>query len=561
MNVKLVGINGRYSHSSLALFYVRHQLLANCQQLSAIELMQLTINDSYYQTLINISSQEPDAVLFSAYVWNSERISRLVRDLGQALPSCDFVIGGPQAEIVGEDLSGRECTIVQGHIEHIDPAFYDDLVGKKLQPKYGPVESLQAGFPFPYFATDFLTHLKNRSIYYESSRGCPFGCTYCLSSIDKAVFHKSLELTQQELGDILAQNPKVVCFVDRTFNDIPQRTLDLWQFLVRQDVSTTFHFEISPRNFSSAMLDFLKTVPSGRFQFEIGIQSTNETTLASIQRPANIKEQLEVVAHLAVMDNIHLHVDLILGLPFETEQSFLYSFGRVFKTGAHYIQMGLLKILPETPLFHSCQEFKINYCTSPPYEIISSRWMDRSVIERLYWFGECVERFYNNRYFPSLWSYLRDRGEDIPTFFLDLLAICHERSFFERAPTQEFLTDILLELTANRKDKSLIKELLRYDWLRCGHRFFPACLQAKRDETGLADLKKELYGTLPEHREGLYSKKERSTFMRKSLFVHFSADSLKILGYRVSAETGILCFLPHRENSLYKLNRVVQIDS
>jgi len=562
MNVKLIGINGRYSHSTLALFYVRQQLVAHCSWLKGIEIVQFTINDPYYKMFLRIGSQEPDCLFFSAYVWNSDRICRLIRDLKRAYPSCCVVVGGPQAEVVGKRFHGGECTIIMGEVERLADSFYSDLVAGELQPFYRA--SLPAKgelFPFPYKDEDFHTHLQDRHIYYESSRGCPFSCTYCLSSIDKVVYHKSLDMVTQELEQILAHRPKVVRFVDRTFNDRPERALAIWKFLADRGSNTTFHFEISPRGFSEQMYNFLASVPVGLFQFEIGIQSTHQKTLQVIRRMIDSGKACEVIGRLAGLGNIHLHVDLILGLPYDTKRSFFDSFVQVFDTGAHYIQMGLLKILPDTPLYHSCSQYEYTYCHQPPYEIISTYWLDPQQLRQLYWFGECVEKFMNNRYFPSIWKYLRQVKEDVELFFENLLKLCHSRLFFQLAPTQELMCRLLLELSTRRDDQHLFRELLRYDWLRCGHRFLPDCLQVTSEEKGGADLKRQLFKQFPEQLQGVYSKKSRNHFFKTSFFCSFTGNTLQALGYYDKKQPAVLCFLSEREESVFQLSRVVLMEA
>lgn len=561
MNVKLIGINGRYSHSSLALFYVREQLVSHCPTCKEIEIVQFTINDSYYETLLRISSHGPDCVFFSAYVWNSDRICRLIGDLKRAQPSCCIVVGGPQAEVVGNSVCNGECTVVVGEVERLEPDFYSDLVTGKLHSCYGILPLVKRkSFPFPYYSTDFQTHLNNRHIYYESSRGCPFSCTYCLSSVDKVVYHKNVEEVKQELERILVHQPKVIRFVDRTFNDSPERALAIWKFLVGKGGVTTYHFEISPRGFSLEMYDFLAAVPAGLFQFEIGVQSTCQKTLQAIRRPIDSEEACEVISRLAGFGNIHLHVDLILGLPFDTKKSFLDSFAHVFETGAHYIQMGLLKILPDTPLYHSCRQYEYRYCKQPPYEIISTQWMDHRRIQQLYWFGECVEKFMNNRYFLSIWRYLRNGKEDIGLFFEILVDICHDRSFFQLAPTQELMSRMLLQLAQRRSDQPLFKELLRYDWLRCGHRFLPDCLQVESGKEQPADLKRKLFKHLPEQNDGVYTEKNRNHFFKTSFFFSFSGVTLQTLGYCDTEQSGVLCFLSERQKSIFQLSKVVLVE-
>lgn len=562
MNVKLIGINGRFSHSSLALFYVRYQLEFNCPFVEEIELFQFTINDSYYETLLNISGNDADVVFFSAYVWNSERICRLIRDLKRARPSCLIIIGGPQAEVVGYEVGCEECTFVVGEVEALGADFYSDLAKKKLRRSYGTLyPAKREFFPFPYRSSDYETYLENRNIYYESSRGCPFSCSYCLSSQDRVVFHKSVEEVKKELERVLVHEPKIIRFVDRTFNDVPERALAIWKFLADRGGKTTFHFEVSPRRFSKEIYDFLATVPPGRFQFEIGVQSTHRQTLESIQRRIDSGESCEVISRLTDLGNIHLHVDLILGLPFETRESFMRSFAEVFQTGAHYIQMGLLKILPDTPLYKSCPEYDYSYCGSPPYEVLATKWMNHQQIERLYWYGECVEKFMNNRYFPSVWRYLRSEGEDIACFFEKLADTCKVLLCFQLAPTQELLCRVLLKSVEVRIDRELFEELLRHDWLRCGHKFLPDCIQVCPEDEQPQDLKRKLFELLPDQKEGVYSRKNRNVFFKKSIFLHFSGRALKVLGYRDESCSGILCFMNEREKCLFQLNRTVLFET
>ena len=195
MNCKLVGINGRYTHSSLALFHVRNELESHCDGLTT-EIVQLTIRDPYYEVLLRLSAGAPDGIFFSAYIWNSELVEGLIRDLHDLLPACLLVVGGPQAKIVGASLGENVCTVIEGAVEAVGDRFYEDLKAKKLLPVYGrsffKLQERKECFRSPYRDSDFTSHLENRNIYYESSRGCPFSYTYCLSSAEKGTVHKSL---------------------------------------------------------------------------------------------------------------------------------------------------------------------------------------------------------------------------------------------------------------------------------------------------------------------------------------------------------------------------------
>ncbi len=542
----LISINCRYSHSCLALFYVRNELERHFE--CRVGISQFTINDPYYDTLLRISSNEAGALFFSVYIWNGMFINRLVRDLTRIRPGLPIILGGPQAPFLTDLPAG--CTVVHGEIEGVDASFYRDLKQGCLQSEYKGVP----GNPFysPYRPEDFTGPLQNRQIYYESSRGCPFFCSYCLSSVTHSVQHKDLDTVQQELEIILAARPMIIKFVDRTFNSNSQRTLAIWRFLAALPYSTKFHFEIAPDRFSEEMFRFLETVEPDRFQFEIGIQSCNHETLKAVNRSMDVERALANISRLASLDNIHLHIDLILGLPHETEESFRNSFNRVFATRAHYIQMGLLKVLPETAIRSAATDFGIIYCEQPPYEVLANRWLDHRTLSDLHDFGECVEAFYNNRYFRSIWDFIIRKEEEPFLFFSQLLRVCRRHNFFELAHTQQLMNRMLFELRAERPDHELLREMLRYDWLRCGHRFLPDYLETAPQKT----MREELRKKLPQNLANLFDHHNRTDFLKRGVFLKMSRAALLEIGMDKSAEDSYLCFLPEQTNRVIKHSRV-----
>jgi len=557
MYCKLVAINGRYTHSSLPLFHVRNELEDRCPEVNT-EILQFTIRDPYYEVVLRISEGCPDAIFFTTAVWNSVRVEKLISDLHALMPSSLLVVGGPQAEVVFTHCGKEQCTVVHGAIEAVGDKFYEDLTHSSLEPEYGGAFFHMGDrgdrFKSPYRESDFSSHLENRNIYYESSRGCPFSCSYCLSSAENGTLHKKYKQVQTELDQIMAHTPKVLRFVDRTFNDLPERALALWQLVLTYEGDTLFHFEIAPDRISEEMFDFLATVPPGRFQFEIGIQSTHQPTLAAINRKIDPAIAHATVSRLAAMANIHLHADLILGLPFETEESYLHSFADIFAMAPHYIQMGLLKILPDTAISRDAQKYEYVHCAVPPYAILANKWLDGGTLQQLYWFSECVEKFCNNRYFPSLWDYLRHKKEDITLFFKLLLQVSLEKNLFQLAATQELLCSIIVEAVVTRQDKRIIQEFLIYDWLRCGQKNLPSVLGASHDTK--RNLRDQLYQQLPEVIEGLYTRKERNRFFKQTVFHQFSQESMQQLGF-ANNENGCLAFLLSREKSLERLQNCV----
>jgi len=555
MRCRLIAFNGRFIHSCLALFYVRAELernLPDCQP----EIIQHTINDPYYPTLRRLGSGEPDALFFSVYTWNSLYIQSLLNDLIKLLPATPMILGGPQAKTLTLNLTpeaAQRCTVVTGEIEGIDRSFYRDLEADRLQREYGC--SRVSSFKCPYRREDFAGPLKNRNIYYESSRGCPFGCTYCLSAAEKGVKHLPLSQVFQEISDILRHGPKVLRFVDRTFNDLPERALDIWRFLLNQPGGTLFHFEMAPDRFTEDMFRFLDQVEPGRFQFELGIQSTNPQTLEAINRKCDpVKLDLNI-NRLADLNSIHIHLDLILGLPHEDRASFARSFADVFRLGPHYIQMGLLKILPDTPISRSIEEFGLLVCQDPPYEILANRWLTPAALGELYWFGECFEAFYNNRFFRSFWDHLRKTDEDIFAFFQVLLSLCRKKGFFNRARTQELLSSLLLELIRERSDGGLLRELLVFDWLRCGHHYLPPHLE----QEPIVGHRKMLWKEMPLKWDGVYDYRTRDEFFKQGVFYRFSIQFFRETGLQGGNGAAYICFRPEREETVFRLNRFMLI--
>lgn len=557
-SVKLVGINGRYTHSCLALFYLRNELEKHCPDWTT-EIVQLTINDNYFESLLRVSSNKPQYIFFSAVIWNSELVEKFTRDLAACLPDCHIVIGGPQASVLCEKLDTSNFSVLEGAIEAVGEEFYRDLKNSTPKKKYEAnfFKNHNRGFDYPYRRVDFETHLANRHIYYESSRGCLFGCSYCLSSVEKGVYHKPLEMVNDELREILASKPKVVRFIDRTFNDLPKRALAIWEFLLKEGGATLFHFEMAPDRFTDEMFEFLKRVGPGRFQFEIGIQSTNPATLEAVNRPVDSTVVHTAIQQLSSIGTIHLHVDLILGLPYETKDTFAKSFTDVFFMGANYIQMGLLKILPETPLCYSALEYEYKHSLIPPYSIFENHWMNYETIQNLYWFSECVEKFMNNRYFVSLWDYFRRSSEDIYIFFKALLYHCQDTHFFSFAATHELMSEKLITICEKRDDYDLIHELLRIDWLRCNHRFLPHCLMPGENCEQPLKTKDNLVASLPEELEGFYTRKNRNRFFRKSFFLRISKKSAVEIGLHVNNEQPVLCFLSDRDDGLHQYTKVL----
>jgi len=542
MQISLITLNARYSHSCPALFHVRNAL-AQALPESCLLLHQFTINDPYYQTLIRITGDQPQAICFSVYIWNAEYTMRLVADLRRALPKAPIILGGPEATFMAPKRLPAGCTVVRGEVEGLGKDFFRDLAAGTLQAEY--LAAPAPPFAMPYLEPDFAAHLANRNIYYESSRGCPFSCSYCLSSVGQGVRYRELGEVERELAQILAHEPKVIRFVDRTFNARPERALAIWRWLLAQTGETLFHFEIAPELFSEEMFAFLAQVPQGRFQFEIGLQSTNQATLEAVNRRMDLARAGENIRRLAALGNIHLHLDLILGLPHETEATFRTSLNQAFGMAPHHLQMGLLKVLPGTAISRATEEFGLISSGTPPYSALATRWLNHATLSRLYWLGECLEAFYNNRFFRNILDYIRKTGEEPFVFFAQLLAICQAADFFALAKTQELMTRMLIELAQPRPDRELFCELLRFDWLVSGQRIVPSCFVAEPSK----EIRDHLWRNLPEELPPHYTRLTRNEFFKRGIFARFSAALLKAVGLAEGESPGYVCFLPEQEHA------------
>ena len=540
MQISLITLNARYSHSCPVLFHVRNAL-AQAMPESRLVLHQFTINDPYYQTLVRITGEQPHAICFSVYIWNAEYTMRLVGDLRRILPKVPIILGGPEATFMALDSLPAGCTVVRGEVEGLGDDFFRDLATETLQAEY--LAAPAPPFAMPYQESDFAAHLENRNIYYESSRGCPFSCSYCLSSVGQGVRYRDLIEVERELAKILSHEPKIIRFVDRTFNALPERSLAIWCYLLAQPGETLFHFEIAPDLFSEEMLAFLAQIPQGRFQFEIGLQSTNPATLEAVNRKMDLARAGENIHRLVTAGNIHLHLDLILGLPCETEATFRTSLNEAFAMAPHHLQMGLLKVLPGTAISRAADGFGLVSSATPPYSVLATRWLDHANLRRLYWLGECLEAFYNNRFFCNTLEYIRKTGEEPFAFFAKLLTICQAPDFFAYAKTQDFMNRMLVELAQTRPDGKLFCEMLRFDWLVSGQRVLPPCLAAEPAKESRDYLWRHLPAGLPPH----YTRLTRNEFFKRGIFARFSAALLKAVGLAEGESSGYVCFLPEQE--------------
>lgn len=488
MKTLLVAINSQYVHSNLAVLYLK----AACSEVHGeVKVLEFSINESLKSIYSVIIREKPDIVAFSCYIWNIEYIIKLTGDIKRANPDIIIIAGGPEVSFDnGGLLSSGDFVdyIIVGEGEYKLPHLLKTiqkgvfLNGEDIKQLncYSVVEKLETlNSPYQFIEKNSL---ENKIAYVESSRGCPFHCSYCTSSITDGVRFFPLEKVFDAIKVLVESGTRIIKFVDRTFNSKEKRALDIWNYIREyEQMNIVFHFEVDPGLLTENMLDCLEKMPSGLVQLEAGIQSVHSKTLSAVNRPQLIEKALRNIKKIISFGNIHTHVDLIAGLPYESYDLFRHSFNKVYYLFAHHFQLGFLKLLRGSELRNSADFHGIKYSSYPPYEIISNKYITAEELLLLKDIEACLELFYNSGRFDSTLkainnSCMRDDSNtgfaDSFTFFEKLAQDMRKNSFLER-PVKAFnLYEIFFAFLKDRiKDEiplpiETIKECLRFDYLR-----------------------------------------------------------------------------------------------
>lgn len=489
MKILLAGINAKYIHVSLAIY----TLASSCRQLGReVDTAEYTINQEFLQILGDIADRRPDVVGFACYVWNREMILRLATALKKILPSIMIVLGGPEvSESASEVLS--ECRsvdfVVQGEGEESLPELF-----RQIEIGLNPVNVAGVAFrlendiclgggvrvvndldklPFPYSETP-IESLRNRILYYESSRGCPFACSYCVSGASAGVRRRSLGLVKGELRFFLKHGIPQVKFVDRTFNVHPAHYRQVWRFLLDEPGHTGFHFEIVADLLTEEDLECLSLAPKGKFQFEIGIQSTQPDTLEAIGRKNSWELLAKNVGKIAQLGNIHLHLDLIVGLPREGLLGFANSFNATYALHPNMLQIGFLKLLPGTRIRREAEQYLYRWLDQPPYEILSNHVLSYTEIRQLKILEEVFNQTYNSGRFSNALSYLVQVCEagDAFAFYRKLSQWWYEQGLIGTAQSPETVLTQLVRFSDKLTplQQKWTMELLKVDVLLEGRK-------------------------------------------------------------------------------------------
>ncbi len=497
MKFLLVAINAKYIHSNPAIYSLYAYSKDKFEQ--SMEIAEYTINQRTEDILAQLYERKPDAIGFSCYIWNWNAVCGLLDDLPKVLPQTDIWLGGPQVSfdamqildkypclkgiMIGEgEETFRE--LMERYDRH-DTEDLSDVAGLCLRSGFTAARGMTdlSRLPFLYHDTETFS---NRILYYESSRGCPYRCSYCLSAIDKKVRLRDIELVKKELDFFLANKVKQVKFVDRTFNCVHEHAMEIWRYLHEHDNGiTNFHFEISADLISDEELEMLGRLRAGQIQLEIGVQSVNQETLAAINRRMDIGRLEYVVSRIRQKRNIHQHLDLIAGLPYEDYQSFMRSFDRVYAMKPDQLQLGFLKVLSGAPIEKKTQEYGIAYTKQPPYEVLYTKWLSYDDVVRLKKVEEMVELYYNSNQFVNTIAFLESSFTSAFKMFEELAGFYEEKGYATNNPSRAYRYELLLEFAGlhDRENRKVYIELLTCDlYLRENLKSRPAFCKALTDE-------------------------------------------------------------------------------
>ena len=489
MKFLLVAINAKYIHSNPAIYSLKAFVGSKAGR--EVELAEYTINQYSREILADIYHRKPDAVGFSCYIWNWDMVRELLPELPKVLPGVKLWLGGPEVSfdadkilrefpqlsgiMIGEGeqtfkellayYSAEASEETLGETAGVQDCALERIRGLCLPGGYTPPRELTNMSETPFLYED-MKPFANRILYYESARGCPYRCSYCLSAIDRKVRLRDMDIVRKELQFFLDSRVPQVKFVDRTFNCDHQHAMEVWQYLYEHDNGVTnFHFEISADILREDELQLLQKLRPGLVQLEIGVQSANPRTIAAINRVMDLDRLAGIVARIREGRNIHQHLDLIAGLPFEDYESFGRSFDRVYAMGPDQLQLGFLKVLKGSPMHDKAEEYGICYLDRPPYEVLSTRWLSYKDILRLKQVEEMVELYYNSNQFTHTLPFL-ERLFSSPFAMFEALAGFYERTgravgSSARVYRYQALLDFAKE--QDNANEAAYRELLTYD--------------------------------------------------------------------------------------------------
>ncbi len=488
MKLLLTAINAKYIHSNLAVYSLRAYAKEYREQ---IELAEYTINHRMEYILSGIYKKRPDVLCFSCYIWNISEVLAVAEEFHKLCPDVPIWMGGPEVSYEVENFL-QEHPFVTGVMVGEGEKIFQDLceyyvnLEKKGKICFGEKPETIKGLAFlnadghmiftepqtPLdmstipFCYDEMEDFKNRIIYYESSRGCPFRCSYCLSSIDKKLRFKDIGLVKQELLFFIEKEVPQVKFVDRTFNCDHHHAMEIWRFLKENDRGiTNFHFEIAADLLTDEEIEFIAGLRPGLIQLEIGVQTTNPETITEIHRSMDLERVKYVTSRIKEGKNVHQHLDLIAGLPFEDYMTFQKSFDEIYALKPEQLQLGFLKVLKGSYMFEHAKEYGVIYQSRPPYETMETKWLSFDEVLKIKQVEEMLEVYYNSRQYPMSIKLLETEFDSAFAMFAALGDYYEQKGYFSLSHSRIQRLNIFLEFveTIDKEHLEVFRQAATYD--------------------------------------------------------------------------------------------------
>ena len=480
MKIILAAVNAKYIHSNLAVYSLRAFAKA---YVSETKILEYTINQQMDEILMDLYREKPDLLCFSCYIWNLDYVEELAREIKKILPETILWLGGPEVSYDAVDVltrlrqvtgvmkgEGEETFLELLEYYHGRRETLEEIAGITFRTENGEIRENEwrdvmdlSRVPFVY---EDLSLFEHKIIYYETSRGCPYRCSYCLSSVDKCLRFRDLNLVKKELQFFLDQKVPQVKFVDRTFNCHHTHAKEIWRYLLEHDNGVTnFHFEVSADLLDEEELELISRMRSGLIQLEIGVQSTNPDTIRKIRSTMKFKRLSEVTKQIKTMGNTHQHLDLIAGLPMEDYESFGKSFDDVYALGPDQLQLGFLKVLKGSYMQEHAREYGLIYKDRPPYEVLGTNWLSYGEIARLKQIEEMVEVYYNSGQFSHTLDWLVLEFDSPFSMYKALGSYYEENGLFKRNHTRiaryEILSAFIRKQVSGKEE--FYRQLLVFD--------------------------------------------------------------------------------------------------
>lgn len=482
MKALLITMDSKFIHANLAVRYLKKFCSYDGIE---IEIKEFTINQQLDYISGEILDTNPDIICFSCYIWNIEYIKEIAYIIKESEPDIKILFGGPEVSFETEKLMENEAYIdyvIFGEGELTFGEFMKQV--NQSAPNYNIkglayrennniyinearelIDNLDI-INYPYSENEDFT---DKIIYYESSRGCPFNCSFCMSSINKITRNFSIERVKKDLKILLTTKARQIKFVDRTFNADYKRAMEIMEFIVKNNSKNmTIHFEITADIINDNFLNFLKKMPVNMFQFEIGVQSLNENTLQEINRHMNKEHLCKVINNIGKNNNIHMHLDLIAGLPYENYESFKHSFNEIYVLNAEKIQLGFLKVLKGTKIYAQKNKHSIKYRSKAPYEVISTKYITYREILKLKKTEELVDKYYNEKHFEKSISYIIEEYYEFSPFdfYREFSEYWQKNNLYKISHSRKRLYEILYNFIKDTdRFSEKFKINMRYDYI------------------------------------------------------------------------------------------------